>query len=225
VAFAGVGCFVFPFGRGGVSSSNLSPPSHPFLLRAQAAAREKVKHHAFLMKRACDVSGSGSGASAMAALSAALPDVLRHATLLVGELRTGSLTPKVYYELYMDVFDALTFLETHFSALQVRARGARSAAMRGEREEVGAARVSPASCRSSCPTPPRAPAPIRLCAARGRAAGARVRGRAADGQRACCRAPRRCGPRLSPPPRRPGHRALAAHTPIPRRCCRGCTCA
>jgi hypothetical protein len=150
----------FPFGRGGVSSSNLSPPSHPFLLRAQAAAREKVKHHAFLMKRACDVSGSGSGASAVAALSAALPDVLRHATLLVGELRTGSLTPKVYYELYMDVFDALTFLETHFSALQVRARSARSAAMRGEREEVGAARVSPASCRSSCPTPPRAPAPI-----------------------------------------------------------------
>ena len=66
------------------------------------------------MKRACDV-GAGAGA---AALSAALPDVLRHATAAVGELRTSSLTPKVYYELYMDVFDVLTFLEAHFAALQ-----------------------------------------------------------------------------------------------------------
>lgn len=65
------------------------------------------------MKRACDL---GAGTSAVA-LSASLPEVLRHATAVVGELRTSSLTPKVYYELYMDVFDVLTFLEGHFSTL------------------------------------------------------------------------------------------------------------
>ena len=77
------------------------------------------------MKRAADSGGSGSSVAAAAAAAASgaagvggsLADVLRHATLLCSELRTSSLTPKVYYELYMDVFDALGFLDVHFAAL------------------------------------------------------------------------------------------------------------
>lgn len=46
-----------------------------------------------------------------------LKDVLKHAALMVGELRTSSLTPKVYYELYMYVFDNLGTLESYFMQL------------------------------------------------------------------------------------------------------------
>jgi hypothetical protein len=45
-----------------------------------------------------------------------LKDLLRHAAVMLGELRTGSLTPKAYYELYMSVFDHLGTLEAFFSA-------------------------------------------------------------------------------------------------------------
>jgi vacuolar protein sorting-associated protein 35 len=46
-----------------------------------------------------------------------LQEALKHATLMVAELRTGYLTPKVYYELYMEVFDGLGFLELYFMTL------------------------------------------------------------------------------------------------------------
>lgn len=67
-------------------------------------AREKVKAHGFSMKRSCD---AGS-----------LQEALKHGTLMVSELRTSLLSPKLYYELYMEVFDQLGFLEIFFSTLQ-----------------------------------------------------------------------------------------------------------
>lgn len=36
-----------------------------------------------------------------------LQDALQNATLMISELRTSNLTPKVYYDLYMEVFDQL----------------------------------------------------------------------------------------------------------------------
>ena len=56
------------------------------------------------MKRATDGAAAAPGSSAG---GGTLADVLRHATLLCSELRTSNLTPKVYYELYMEVFDQL----------------------------------------------------------------------------------------------------------------------
>ncbi|KAK0726477.1 vacuolar protein sorting-associated protein 35 [Apiosordaria backusii] len=42
-----------------------------------------------------------------------LMDALKCCSTLVSELRTGSLGPKQYYELYMSVFDALRYLSVH----------------------------------------------------------------------------------------------------------------
>jgi vacuolar protein sorting-associated protein 35 len=56
------------------------------------------------MKRACDASS--------------LQEALKHGTLMVSELRTSLLSPKLYYELYMEVFDQLGFLEIFFTTLQ-----------------------------------------------------------------------------------------------------------
>ena len=47
-----------------------------------------------------------------------LKETLKHAAIMVSELRTPYLTPKVYYELYMDVFDQLGSLEMYFMQLQ-----------------------------------------------------------------------------------------------------------
>ena len=43
---------------------------------------------------------------------------LDHATEMLRELRSGTLTPKHYYELYMKVLDELRDLEDFFSTLQ-----------------------------------------------------------------------------------------------------------
>lgn len=37
---------------------------------------------------------------------------------MIAELRTSLLTPKVYYELYMDVFNQLSTLEMYFAYMQ-----------------------------------------------------------------------------------------------------------
>lgn len=79
------------------------PVPHPFSA-LQAEARDKVRHYGFAMKRSVDANK--------------LQDALQNATLMVSELRTPHLTPKVYYELYMEVFDQLGFLEMYFSSLQ-----------------------------------------------------------------------------------------------------------
>lgn len=47
-----------------------------------------------------------------------LRETLRFASLMIGELCTSMLTPKVYFELYMDVFNQLATLEFHFMTLQ-----------------------------------------------------------------------------------------------------------
>jgi len=63
-----------------------------------------VKTQSFHMKRAMD------GDSLKAALD--------HATEMLRELRTGLLTPKNYYELYMKVLDELREFEEYLQALQ-----------------------------------------------------------------------------------------------------------
>ncbi|KAJ3390268.1 Vacuolar protein sorting-associated protein 35 [Lobulomyces angularis] len=42
-----------------------------------------------------------------------LMDALKHCSTMLSELRTSSLTPKTYYELYMAIFDELRFLTTY----------------------------------------------------------------------------------------------------------------
>ena len=67
-----------------------------------AEARQVVKSQAFYMKRALDGRN--------------LRDGLKHASTMLGELRTGSLGPKAYYELYIAVTDELRHLEAHVTA-------------------------------------------------------------------------------------------------------------
>ncbi|KAM3719291.1 Vacuolar protein sorting-associated protein [Dirofilaria immitis] len=45
----------------------------------------------------------------------ALMDALKHASQMLAELRTGTLTPKYYYRLYVDVTNELQYLETHLT--------------------------------------------------------------------------------------------------------------
>lgn len=47
-----------------------------------------------------------------------MKSALKHAANMVSELKTADLTPKVYYELYMEIFDQLIFLEMYFGTLQ-----------------------------------------------------------------------------------------------------------
>eukprot|EP00735_Rhodelphis_limneticus_P007484 TRINITY_DN2003_c0_g1::TRINITY_DN2003_c0_g1_i1::g.21885::m.21885 TRINITY_DN2003_c0_g1::TRINITY_DN2003_c0_g1_i1::g.21885 ORF type:complete len:790 (+),score=289.63,sp/F4I0P8/VP35B_ARATH/49.30/0.0,Vps35/PF03635.12/1e-271,LOH1CR12/PF10158.4/2,LOH1CR12/PF10158.4/1.4e+02 TRINITY_DN2003_c0_g1_i1:43-2370(+) len=63
-----------------------------------------VKQQAFYMKRALDQNN--------------LRVALQHASSMITELRTSLLSPKNYYELYMQVFDELRHLEAHFVELQ-----------------------------------------------------------------------------------------------------------
>lgn len=60
-----------------------------------------VKEQAFYMKRAMD--------------SDQLRDALKHASNLICELRTSHLTPKNYYELYMQVFQEMQHLSNFFN--------------------------------------------------------------------------------------------------------------
>ena len=65
--------------------------------------RKEVQKHAWHMKRAIDNDN--------------IKDVLQHAANMLYELRTGRLTPKHYYNLYMAVVDELHTLEDHFVTL------------------------------------------------------------------------------------------------------------
>ena len=47
-----------------------------------------------------------------------IKEALRNAGTMIAELRTSLLTPKVYYELYMDVFNQLGSLEMYIAHLQ-----------------------------------------------------------------------------------------------------------
>lgn len=62
-------------------------------------AKKKVNVEAFYMKRCLD--------------NGKLMDALKHASNLVGTLRTGLLSPKNYYALYILAFDQLRHLETY----------------------------------------------------------------------------------------------------------------
>eukprot|EP01103_Thecamoeba_quadrilineata_P016625 TRINITY_DN5601_c0_g1_i1.p1 TRINITY_DN5601_c0_g1~~TRINITY_DN5601_c0_g1_i1.p1 ORF type:complete len:812 (+),score=177.93 TRINITY_DN5601_c0_g1_i1:75-2510(+) len=62
-------------------------------------AKKKVKVEAFHMKRCLD--------------SGKIKDALKHASSLIGQLRTSLLTPKSYYELYITSFDQLRYLESY----------------------------------------------------------------------------------------------------------------
>ena len=60
-------------------------------------AKKLVNMEAFYMKRCLDHSK--------------LMEALKHASNMIGQLRTGLLTPKHYYELYIATFDQLRHLE------------------------------------------------------------------------------------------------------------------
>ena len=71
--------------------------------RAAALLKESIKsvmRAAFYMKRAMDQEDLGSA--------------LKHASQMLGELRTSLLSPLNYYELYMKVCDELMYLEMFF---------------------------------------------------------------------------------------------------------------
>lgn len=59
-----------------------------------------VKNSGYLMQKAFD--------------SNSLNDVIKHSVDLISELKTSSMGPKTYYELYMQVFDQLSRLESFF---------------------------------------------------------------------------------------------------------------
>eukprot|EP00891_Asterochloris_glomerata_P001826 jgi/Astpho2/1826/e_gw1.00038.20.1_t len=65
-----------------------------------AEAGASVKRNAFYMKKALDEDN--------------LREALRYSAAMLGELRTSSLTPQKYFELYMQVFDELRHLEIFF---------------------------------------------------------------------------------------------------------------
>lgn len=59
-----------------------------------------VKQEAFQMQKALDSSN--------------MVEVLKHAAIMISELRTSLLSPKAYFELYMQVFDQLSRLDSYF---------------------------------------------------------------------------------------------------------------
>ena len=67
-----------------------------------------IKKHAFLMRKSIEDEEN-------------LREALRYSAAMLGELRTSSLSPQKYYELYMLVFDQLVNLESYFS--DMRAEG------------------------------------------------------------------------------------------------------
>ncbi|KAF3766858.1 vacuolar protein sorting-associated protein 35 [Cryphonectria parasitica EP155] len=69
-------------------------------VRLLSDALEAVRHQTGLMRKCLDMPGK-------------LMDALKCCSTLVSELRTSSLGPKQYYELYMAVFDALRYLSVH----------------------------------------------------------------------------------------------------------------
>ena len=79
------------------------PPTLTKKQRAAALLKESIKcvmREAFHMKRAMDQED--------------LRLALKHASQMLGELRTSALSPMNYYELYMKVCDELMYLEMFF---------------------------------------------------------------------------------------------------------------
>lgn len=69
-------------------------------VRLLSDALEAVRHQTAMMRKCLDMPGK-------------LMDALKCCSTLVSELRTSSLGPKQYYELYMAVFDAMRYLSVH----------------------------------------------------------------------------------------------------------------
>lgn len=67
-----------------------------------AQAKTAVKQQTYYMKRALD--------------QRHLRTALQHASTMLGELRTSALSPKAYYDLYMDVTTELQHLEDYFAS-------------------------------------------------------------------------------------------------------------
>ena len=67
--------------------------------------KQSIKKHAFLMRKAIDDESD-------------LREALRYSAAMLGELRTSSLSPQKYYELYMLVFDQLVNLEAYFNDMR-----------------------------------------------------------------------------------------------------------
>ena len=78
------------------------PPQCTSILQAEHL--DKVREQAALMKRNVDKND--------------FKESVRHAALMLNELRTGWLSPKTYYELYLEIFGHLSFLEVYFMQLQ-----------------------------------------------------------------------------------------------------------
>ena len=78
------------------------------LARTPALPSQVVKSQAFYMKRALDQRN--------------LRDGLKHASTMLGELRTSVLGPKAYYDLYISVTDELRHLEAYISSEHKRGR-------------------------------------------------------------------------------------------------------
>lgn len=78
-----------------MSTAHMSPQEEQEKLLEESL--QVVKSQAFLMKRCLD--------------KAKIMDALKHASNVLGELRTSLLSPKSYYELYMSVSDELRHLE------------------------------------------------------------------------------------------------------------------
>ena len=76
-----------------------------------------VKVQAFQMKRCLD--------------KAKLMDGLKHASTMLGELRTSLLSPKSYYELYMSTCDELRHLELYLLDEFQKGRKVRQLSVRG----------------------------------------------------------------------------------------------
>ncbi|KAL7749806.1 retromer complex subunit Vps35 [Sorochytrium milnesiophthora] len=79
-----------------MSQADLAPPEDQAKLLEDAVGN--VKAQAYHMRRCLD--------------SDRLMDALKHASAMLAELRTSSLTPKNYYELYMVIFDSLRLLSS-----------------------------------------------------------------------------------------------------------------
>lgn len=92
-----------------MSSSGSGNSMHAFVLDDQGQrdllqeALRHVQEHGFRMKRAIDAQE--------------LSNVLKHAADVLRELRTSLLSPKNYYQLYMQVMDELRDLEAYFVEL------------------------------------------------------------------------------------------------------------
>lgn len=84
------------------SLSSLSPDQQQRVLLEDS--KKAASHEAFYMKRCLD--------------SDKLMDALKHASNMVGQLRTGLLSPKNYYDLYMHIFDHLKHLESYLDHLK-----------------------------------------------------------------------------------------------------------